>query len=307
MKTLKIFFFVLLITSVQLVSAEVFPRNYLYEVSKGNIPGHSILYLSGYDDDVDTTKNAIWSQNALYVYPTSAIPMNVSSSSAQDKPAGTGAYNITIFGLDADYKQINETVTLNGQIAVPTTNSYFRINKMNVNYAGSSETNVGDIYIGTGTPVAGVLPVIYYIISANKGESSVAVFTIPDDHTAFLYYLHIGTDTSKIIQFSMDVRCLESLTNQAWRTVYYDQFSVVGQTHNLPIPFKITEKCDVKFAARNSVGDAFCSIEVFILLIDNDYLETSFGDTSYTNSAILYILAIIVVLLAIGIGTGRFR
>ena len=99
------------------------------QVSRGQIPGHKTVFKFGYNAVVGATKETIWEQSGLYAYPASATVMTLSSSSANDTAAGTGARTVEVFGLDADYNEINEVVTLNGQTAVNTTKSYFRINR----------------------------------------------------------------------------------------------------------------------------------------------------------------------------------
>ena len=290
-------------------SALEIPQDLYFEIAKGNIKGHSAFYFSAYDAVVGTTRYMVWSENALYVYPTTAIQMNVSSSSIQDNPAGTGAYNVTIYGLDANYNQINETVTMNGRTAVPTVNNYFRINKMNVNYAGAAQTNVGRIYLGTGTPVAGVPPVKYCTIQADYGESSTGTYTVPAGKTAFIVYFYVSTDSSKIIDFSMETRCLDTLNSQAWRVVYHDRVSDRGQSHDLRMPFQVTQTCDVKYTALNTVGDAYCNLEAFIIVVDNDYINqnnviwadgtTSVDTSSGANTALILILAVMLPVIAL--------
>ena len=60
---------------------------------------------------------------------SAATVLKVSSSSTADDEGSTGAETVELFGLDADYNEINETVTLDGQTAVNTTKEYLRIKK----------------------------------------------------------------------------------------------------------------------------------------------------------------------------------
>ena len=61
----------------------------------------------------------------LYPYLAAASLLQVSSGSANDTAAGTGARTVTIVGLDANYNVISETLTMNGVTPVQTVNSYF--------------------------------------------------------------------------------------------------------------------------------------------------------------------------------------
>ena len=87
------------------------------QVSRGQIAYHEFIHKFGYNPSIGATDETIWSEGGLYVYPTSASTMYISSSSADDTAAGTGARTATVYGLDADFEQISVTVSLNGQPA----------------------------------------------------------------------------------------------------------------------------------------------------------------------------------------------
>ena len=78
---------------------------------------------------------------------SSADTMNVVSDSANDTSDGTGARTIKITGLDGNYDEIEEIVTMNGLSSVTTTKSFIIIHRAIPNTAGSTETNVGTITI----------------------------------------------------------------------------------------------------------------------------------------------------------------
>lgn len=82
-----------------------------------------------------------------YKEPSSAAQRSVSSSSASDTSAGTGARQVTITYYDNSMNGPNtEVVTLNGTTAVNTTNTNIRfIEKIEVTSAGSGGANVGII------------------------------------------------------------------------------------------------------------------------------------------------------------------
>jgi hypothetical protein len=112
--------------------------------------------------------------------------MKVSSSSTDDAEAGTGARTVQVYGLDADYNEITETVILNGQTAVNTTNLYLRVFRAFVATAGSGENAAGTIYIGTGTVTTGVPATIYAEIPVGVNQTLMAVWTVPANHTAYI-------------------------------------------------------------------------------------------------------------------------
>ena len=120
------------------------------QVSRGQIQGHSTVIVFGYNPDVDTTEESVWPDGGTVQHPTVASVLKISSSSADDTSAGTGARTVHIEGLDGNYDVVSETVILNGQTAVNTTNSYLYVNSFYVVTAGSGGENAGNINAGTG-------------------------------------------------------------------------------------------------------------------------------------------------------------
>jgi hypothetical protein len=161
------------------------------QVSRGQIQGHSVVTIAGYNSDVDTAWEMITPIGDL-AYAAAALQMTVSSSSANDTSAGTGARTVLIAGLDANYAAITETVTLNGQTAVTTTNSFLRINSMLVTTAGTGLANAGTIYIGSGTVTSGVPATIYNVIAAGFNNATSSQYTVPAGYTGYLAVARIG-------------------------------------------------------------------------------------------------------------------
>jgi hypothetical protein len=161
------------------------------QVARGQIQAHSVVTIAGYNSDVDTAWEMITPVGNLS-YPAAALQMTVSSADADDTSAGTGARTVLITGLDANYAVISETVTMNGQTAVTTTNSFLRINSMLVTTAGTSLANEGIIYIGTGTVTSGVPATIYNVIAAGFNNATSSQYTIPAGYTGYLAVARIG-------------------------------------------------------------------------------------------------------------------
>jgi hypothetical protein len=149
------------------------------QVARGQITGHKTVFKFGYNNDVGSTKETIWEQGGLYSYPPSATVMTISSSSANDTAAGTGARTVEV------------------QTPVNTTKSYFRINRGIVRSAGSGGANAGIIYAGTGTVTTGVPANIYLLINGDgDNQTLMGLWTVPAGYTAFLTKMALSTGTS---------------------------------------------------------------------------------------------------------------
>jgi len=242
----------------------------LLEIVKGNVPGHSFTAIQGIDENVATTQYVIWGEEAIYVFPPAATLMNVSSSDIDDDDGDTGAWNVTIFGLDGNFVEVIETVTMNGQTPVTTVNQFYRINRMRVGHSGTTETNEGIIYIGVGITVAGEPATIYNEIVDGVGVSTTAIYTVPDGYTAYLKLFAIGTDTSKIIELTLESRSIDSPDN-SWSWDYHDHFDARTIVYDMPLAFPYPEHEDLKFTAENSVGSAFTTVNAFFILVEDGY------------------------------------
>jgi len=319
-KTQKIFMLMLLVLTPMIPIIKADYQDPLLEIVKGNVPGHSFVTIQGIDENIATTQYVIWAENAVYVFPPGPTQMNVSSSDVDDTNGGTGTWNVTIYGLDINFVEIIETVTLNGQTPVPTVAQFYRINRMRIGRSGSTEANEGVIYIGVGATIAGKPATIYNEIVTGYGVSSTAIYTVPDGLTAYLKFFAVGTDTSKIIELTLESRCINCPDN-SWSWDYHDHFDSRTIIYDMPLAFPYPEHNDIKFTARNSVGDAFGTVNAFFILVEDGYdlINQSYtgsalnvtltGDiettTGANNNTLLFVLVIVVVVALIGSGKRR--
>ena len=135
----------------------------------------------GRNTDVDTgvgLPEDIWDAGAAYAWPSAAATTTIVSSSTDDDgaPVGTGAHTVQVYGLDANYLKIDETVTLNGTSAVTLSNQYLRVFRAKVLTAGSGEVNAGNIQIKHGSTVLAQ-------ITTDYGQTLMAIYTVPADYT----------------------------------------------------------------------------------------------------------------------------
>jgi|DEB0MinimDraft_6_1074348.scaffolds.fasta_scaffold36496_1 hypothetical protein len=243
------------------------------QVSRGQIAYHKPLFKFGNNASVGNSLETIWSEGGLYVYPPSASVMTVSSSSTADTSAGTGARTVTVFGLDADYNEISETVTLNGQTAVNTTKSYLRVNRMIVRSAGSGGANAGVIYTGTGTITSGVPANVYASINGVTGsnQSLMALWTVPSGYTAYLLQYDISNGTTS----NTPAVCKMILAVRPYGEVFQskDVKSLTTGMHveeTFSVPVKVAEKSDIEVRAISSSGSVSFDISAAFELI---YIE----------------------------------
>lgn len=158
------------------------------QVARGQISYHESFQVFGYNPDLDQTEESVWANGGTVPHPTAASVLKISSTSADDDgdPAGTGARTVLITGLDGNYNVVSETVILNGQTAVNTTNSYLYVNGFTVMTVGSGDANAGTIYAGTGDVTAGVPAVVYDAIAPGYNNRTTAHYCVPAGYTAYI-------------------------------------------------------------------------------------------------------------------------
>lgn len=129
-------------------------------------------HIHGYNGDVDTGTEDLWTGGGSFPFPSAAAATKINSGSNNDAAAGTGARTVRIVGLDANYKIVEETATMNGTSDVILTGVYLRILAAYVLTAGSGAVNAGQIDVLQGATVRAS-------IVAGVGRTQMAVFTAP--------------------------------------------------------------------------------------------------------------------------------
>jgi len=225
------------------------------QLARGQIDRHRAVFKFGYNDVVGSTEETVWSQGGLYSYPASATVMTVSSSSASDTAAGTGARTVRVYGLDADYNEIDELITLNGQTAVNTTKSYLRTFRMIVQTAGSGGVNAGIIYMGTGTVTAGVPANKYALVDGfGDNQTMMLVYTVPAGYTAYMTQNNISTAYGGVTKALLNCRLVARPFGQVFQSK--ERLTLVDGTHSQTYicPLVFTEKTDIEYRAKSSSG-----------------------------------------------------
>ena len=237
-------------TSISSVSQRGSTEPFELQVSRGQIALHETLFKFGFNSAVTNSEETIWDQGGLYAYPPSASVMKVSSDN-------TGDTTTVVFleGLDANYEAVSESVTLNGQTAVNTTNSYLRVFRARV----TSNEPTGNVYIGTGTVTTGVPANVYAKITAGENQTLMAVYTVPAGHTLYLTRGTISSGTeiaNKYITGRLKVRPFgEVLQTKAVVTISNNFIFFDWEA-----PLKVTEKSDIEACAiASSAADTAIS------------------------------------------------
>ncbi len=235
---------------------------YNLRVSQGIVTGASSVYKFGFNSDIDTSEETIWSQGGLYSYSTSAAVVYLSSTDANDTVSGTGARTVTIEGLDSSYVAISETLNLNGQTQVATTKQFIRVNRTYVATAGTNGTAAGTLYVATSGSSSGVpTGTTYANIPQGDNQSQMGVYTVPAGHSFFIdstsFTAAVATATN-----SVTTKLMTREESGVFRTRFINVIENNHLANNFEYPIKVPAKTDIELraigsAANNQVSGSF--------------------------------------------------
>jgi len=228
--------------------------SFALDIAKGNIAGLSSINKFGFNDQVPTSFEVIALSSANFTYPTSAGTVTVVSDDADDTSAGTGARTIKIQGLDGNYDFQEETITMNGTTNVNSTNTFLRVNRMEVLTAGSSNGMEGTITATIGGNEQSRMEAEY------DNQTLQANYTIPAGKTGYLTRIQAtSTKDNKAAFVGLFTRELNSIFKIKQLFEIYRNNVVVDFT----VPLVIPEKTDIELRGKNegsgnvSIGGTF--------------------------------------------------
>lgn len=249
--------------------------NFLIEVAKGTVLGHSAINKFGRNDEIDTGTDPedIWTYGGLYTYNNTPSIQYISSSDALDV-----GMEITVIGLDADYKQQSVTVLLNGQnqTQIGTGETFVRVfrayNSGPIEFAGNIllyDDTVTSVLLGVPSPTTSVKAEI----RATDQQTYMALYTVPAGKTAYF------------MQHSSDITKSNSSANNALLDIRIREFGGVFRSRQLDglttdgssafnfvftMPEMIPEKSDIRMQVREvTTNDMGVSSTFILMLVDN--------------------------------------
>lgn len=229
---------------------------FLYSIAQGHLSGKSGVLIVGSSITGGTNEETIWDGNSIYTYITAATKVKLSSSSTDDDEGGTGALTVLIKGLDSNYAEISETVTLDGRNGVETTETYLRVFSLEVQSAGSGGNNAGDIYAGTGSITTGVPANKYCKILVGHNRSLSGLWTVPAGKTFYMTSIFMAEASKKVADFHVYQRLLGGV----FHLDYHLQLSETTISIPLDVPTVFPEKADIEARVNSDASGAHCTM-----------------------------------------------
>jgi len=252
--------------------------DFLFEVSKGNVPGHYAVSKFGSSKFIQTSLTDVWDRDSTpWLAPTDARVHQIASTSVEDiAVTGDGARTIRIWGLpDWDTKEVSEDIDMDGQDDVAT-DPYVIIHRMKVLTTGSTglPANAGLI-----EATAGADGTVTAQIAVPKGQTQMAIMGVPSTQTFYMSDFHASiahTSASPAVSDSAGVVLLQSTDIANNKTSYLFKHTIAIQddgSTSIAINFnppKVFEgPCIIKLAMVASIEDAFCDASFDGVLVDN--------------------------------------
>jgi len=248
-------------------------------ISKGDVTGHSVVQKFGNAPNFDSGDGivTIWDgaedgtawELMNYNYSTTADIDSISSSNAGDTS------EVTVIGLDADYNEVSQTVTLNGQTRVALTTSLIRVYRA---FNANSVDFLGHVIIYVNGTLSGGVPTnnadIRAIIDPVNQQTEMAVYTIPAGKTGYLTRGYASTsggnrNSNYVIRFYarefgkvFRLQNVNSISDNASSIIVLDYFA----------PLKIPEKTDLEVRVETTespITAASVSAGFDLVLVDN--------------------------------------
>lgn len=227
----------------------------------------------GSNMDVDTTERRI-SPTADSVgleisFPASARILSIASTNATDDAV------CIVRGLDSNFDELDEEITLTGQTEVDTIALFNRIQDIFVKTSNTNSFNLGNIYVSdsTDTFTLGVPQTrIYFAMEIGDNIGKSAVYTVPRGFRwtpTLLYLQSTATEANPL-----EVRVYQDNRRQGGNTFQLrDKFYVAGDvqidmSHNVGL----TELSDIYMTAQRIGGGANqeVHIKMFAILQKNE-------------------------------------
>ncbi len=225
---------------------------YKNNISAGNVTGVNKLYKFGRNDDINGAEETLWDAGGTYAYPSSAATMTATSDAA-----GTdNGVKVTIQGLDGNYDEASEEVTLAGAGTATTTQTFLRVFR---SFVSGSQEPTDNINIANGGTT-------YARITLGENQTQMALWTVPAGYTFFLYQVDFTSAVSLANTYCTTRLKIRKL-NEVFRTLYINQLQSGTHVNDIVLPTVIPEKTDIECTAistsnNNPVSASFAGLYI---------------------------------------------
>ena len=224
----------------------IWDENFMLNVARGKVRGAKLVNIFGHNNSQGGTFRTVWekSNGSDLLKPTSAVQMTVTSDIGDTSDDDV---IIRVIGLDANYAEIAENVTLNNATPPTTTNSFLRINTV-VTASGNA---TGNVSVSNGGNE-------YAHILAGTGKNQASIYTVSAGCSLYLYridaFMNDGA-SAKPGEFRNKSTLSNGTILRVADTPFLNQMNIQRR-----VPFKYSEKTDIEFQIRSLSGTNYCGV-----------------------------------------------
>lgn len=251
--------------------------DYHTQVSRGEVPNHTVVHKFGMNPNVSATFVPICS-SGFYRTPTNNTALEIVSSSTDDTSAGTGARQITYEGVaisGSDLVVVTNTVTLNGTSAVNLPDSLFRLYRWHVSQSGTYASQTSGSHAGTLTIREQGGGSIWSTITTTgfaRSQSQIGAYTVPTGCTAYVNRISFSVELDKsadILMFKRNNVLNTTAPFDAMRLVTEMNSASGASSFDLQTPIKIEQETDFGFLGRFKSNTGTMTIDFDFILVEN--------------------------------------
>jgi hypothetical protein len=239
--------------SVTTIGGSAQGKLWTMQIAQGLIAGHTVEQVTGYNPST-SAGDAVWSVGTAYPWSSfvtaQTLYLKSSTNNATDR-----SMPIMINGLDANYVEQTEVVTLNAsdsRTAVASTKQFLRIHNVTCNGA---DTNVGDITVhvtsGAGTVVSK--------ISAGRGGARAGVYSIPAGYTGYLFKFDSSSTAATVVNI------MKRSFNKAFTVLHVAIVDNSTYIYDFPFPIVLSEKSDMYTIIEAGSGKTAVNYEILLV------------------------------------------
>lgn len=194
----------------------------------------------GYNSAVGSVAyETVWDGNNLYTYIATAGTAVVTSSNTAADNTGT----VLVQGLDANYNEVEETLTIGGSAG---TVEFYRVFRAILVNAATGTSNVGTVTITVDSKSAA-------IINPGNGQTLMALYTVPAGKRAYIVQVDVGS--SKDLEHTITI-VTRNGTGNAFNTKSFHTQRGGFNEKNYAIPIVVNEKTDIEMRCKSSATSA---------------------------------------------------
>jgi hypothetical protein len=243
-------------------------RDFFIEVALGNVPGYSLVNVTGHNPNVNGDLVTVWDiPDTNYTYLPGNTTLYLSSSDNGD--VGIPVYTT---GLNFAGAMINDTVVSDGYNQVALNTQFWRA--FNSFVVGTSTTPSGDLYLSSelGNLTNGVPNDVSKIkakIIQGNNRTNHGFQTVPAGYTVVPTAVRGSIPKLKDTQLLIYTRFYNEVEmRQNPFQIYQNNFEFILLRSGVTFP----EKTDIEVKASSSVTGTPVSVELDGLLVDNNYI-----------------------------------